>query len=281
MLSWNTVSMEIGTQQSQQTPESLPAQTPPPTNPSKPRLWKISIIIFSAILVIALAGISIMLSLQQKNKSATPLDNALIQKIAKELPIPKITMIPITLAPTSSSQPTVGPTTSPTQSSSITPIPQNWSIYNNTSFNFSLSYPSELTTQENSHGLGVTDIAFATAANIDSQNLPEYQILIYPKTIGKLIGQDFDEFYSLPAQSTQLMTSQASAPQQFTKNRNITINSFRAFEYTTTSSPPNPNEESEIGIYIEIGENTLIISTGESNKTTLDYMLSTFKSPNP
>jgi len=155
--------------------------------------------------------------------------------------------------------------------------PSNWKTYNNTSFNFSLSYPLELTIQEKSHGLGVSDISFNNP-NANPQNAPEYQILIYPKAIGNLIGQDFDQFYALPEQNTQLMTSEGNAPQQFTKVGNITINGMRAFNFRTTSDPPDPTEETEIGTYIKLKEDTLIISTGESNKTSLDYMLSTFKS---
>jgi hypothetical protein len=74
------------------------------------------------------------------------------------------------------------------------------------------------------------------------------------------------------------MTSEATTPQQFTKIKNTTIYGLRAFDFMTTASPPDPTEEAEIGTYIELGKNTLIISTGESNKSTLDYMLSTFKS---
>ncbi len=263
--------------------QSEPISTPP--NLTKPRyFWKILLICITIIIIIV-AGASILIFSQLKsitktdNKNSSqssPLDNPIILKMAEKLPIPKITFVPITLAPTitpSGINPQPSPTPIP-----LTIQPSNWKTYNNTSFNFSLSYPLELTIQEKSYGLGVTDISF-TNPNGNPQNAPEYQILIYPKTIGKLIGQDFDQFYALPEQSTQLMTSEGNTPQQFTKVGNITINGMHAFNFRTTASPPDPTEETEIGTYIELKENTLIISTGESNKTSLDYILSTFKSP--
>lgn len=281
--SWNTVSMPIDTQPPQNMPQ--PILEPASPNPPKPRnFWKILLISITVIVIITTAGAGILIFSQlksitetnnSKSSQSSPLDNPLILKMVEKLPIPKITFVPITLAPTT-------PLSQTNPQSTSTPYrptmqPSDWKTYNNISFNFSLSYPQELTTQENSHGLGVTDISF-TNPNSNPQNAPKYQILIYPKTIGNLIGQSFEQFYNLPAQSTQLMTSEATTPQQFTKIKNTTINSLRAFNFRTTSDPPDPAEEAEIGTYIELGESTLIISTGESNQTILDHILSTFKS---
>lgn len=267
--------MPIDTLPPQEIPQPIPQSTPP--NPTKPSsFWKLLLIFIAVILIITIAGAGILIFSRLKNKPASSLDNALILKMAEKLPIPKITFVPITLAPaTPSSQAGQQPTSEPYQP---TIEPSNWKTYKNTSINFSLNYPSELTTQEKSHGLGVTDISFINP-NSNPQNALKYQILIYPKTIGNLIGPNFEQFYNLPSPSTQLMTSENSAPQQFTKIKNTAIYGLRAFDFRTTSDPPDPTEEAEIGTYIELGKNTLIISTVESNKTVLDYMLSTFKSP--
>lgn len=283
-LSWNTVFMPSDSQQLQETPQ--PISQPSPSNPPKQRnFWKMLLAFIAVIIIIPIVAATIMFFSKDKNNAKTanekssqnsPLNNPLIQKMAEKLPIPKITIIPITLAPTATPSQTdpqpisTQPTTPPSNNIPL----ESMKTYKNTSFNFSLDYPSELKIQENSYGLGVADISFVSPVNPN----PQYQILIYPKTIGRLIGQDFDQFYALPAQTTQLMTSEASSPQQFTKIKNTTINGLRAFDFRTTSDPPDPNEEAEIGTYIELGENTLIISTRESNKATLYHMLSTFKS---
>jgi hypothetical protein len=284
----------------QETPQSITQPTTTLNTPKFRNFLKVFLITILLFLVFATAGAGYQLFSQQKNSTnpginkspqSSPLDNPFIQKVAEKLPIPKITFVPITITPTltpnqTNPQPNgqqanslTPPQNQPTtQTSNITPLTQNWNTYNNTSLNFSLTYPSGLTLHENSHGLGVTDISFTSPDNTNAQNAPDYQILIYPKSIGKLIGQDFNELFALTSNSTLRMTSDASAPQQFTKIGNITINGLRAFDYTTTSDPPDPSEEPEIGTYIELGENTIIISTGESNKAILDHMLSTFKS---
>lgn len=253
-----------------------------PSNGTKPQLLSLQ-----RLLLLLLAAIIIILTIitgnlfskpknnikteNKKSSQNSPLDNPLIQQMTEKLPIPKITMIPITLPPISPSQ------INPQTSNPNNPLPSSWKTYKNASRNFSLSYPSELITQENSHGLGITDITFINT-NSHPQNSLKYQILIYPRTIGNLIGQSFDQFYALPPQTTYLITTDSSSPQQVTKIENIKINYLRGLTFRTTSDPPSPTEETEIGVYIELKDNIFIISTGESNKTILDYMLSTFKS---
>ncbi len=248
------------------------------SHPAKRHSYLKFIIILITLFLIFAVGGGLLLFFQQKNftkisKQDSPLDNPLVLKLAEKLPIPKITLVQITLTPTNilSSQPPIQP--SPT----VPPLPQNWNTYNNSSLNFSLSYPSVLIINEKSHGLGVTEISLTGNTSPDPEVTPDYQILIYPKAIGKLIGQDFDQYYTLAASSTQSMTSDASSPQQFTKIRNFKINELRAFEFRTTSDPPDPFVEGEIGTYIEIDGSTLIISTGESNKSILDHMIASFK----
>lgn len=289
--SWNTVLMPTDTQPQPSIAQPI-SESSTLSNPSKtkPRnLWKILVIFFAIITIITASAVGIFIFSQfnsniktennKKSSQNSPLDNPLILKMAEKLPIPKITFIPITLTPTSPASPT-----NLTQTPNLSPLAQSqippgiWKTYKNSSFNFSLNYPAELTVQEKSHDLGIADISFSNP-NGNPQNGPKYQILIYPKIIGNLIGQNFDQLYALAPQDTLLMTSESSTPQQFTKINNNTINSLRAFKFRATSDPPDPAEEAEIGAYIELGENTLIISTGESNQTILDYMLSTFKSP--
>ncbi len=243
--------------------------------PSKPperrKLRKLFIICIGLLSIFVIAGIGIMIFSPQKDiKKSFSLDNPEILKLAEKLPIPKITMVPITLAPTVQNQVSV-------EQSSVKTKPQSWNIYKNTTFNFSMEYPSDLKALEKSHGMGVADISFKSPTNSYTQGAADYQILIYPKIIGGLIGQDFDKLYALVSPSTQRMTSESSVPQQFTKISNMTISGLRAFNFRTTSDPPDPYAEAEVGVYIEIEGGTLIISTKESNAAILDQMISTFK----
>jgi hypothetical protein len=56
-----------------------------------------------------------------------------------------------------------------------------------------------------------------------------------------------------------------------------TISNLRAFDFRSTSDPPELTIEAEIGIYLEIEGSTLIISTGESNRAILEHMIATLK----
>jgi hypothetical protein len=191
-------------------------------------------------------------------------------KIAEKLPIPKITLIPITQTPTTGI-PVLTSEPQPTISTIITALA--WNTYSDTEFAFSIEYPPGYKVQKSYHGLGVSDISFI---NLDN-NKVNYQMLIYPDSIGKLIGQDFDNLYSLPDDSTHLMNSEGGSQQQFTKIGNKTLNNRRAFEFSTASHPVKPDYEAEIGVYIDLGGSVLLISTTESNKSNLDRIISTFR----
>ncbi len=270
-----------------QKPEDLPAgrqELPKLPKPSKSRRSR-KILYILIIILLILLGLSTALPLlskstnpAKKTSNNSALDNPLIQKMAKKLPIPKITMTLVTLAPT----PTFAiypPTLQPTLKEPITNN-QNWKTYNNTTLNFSLSYPSYLTIKENEYGFGVADISFSTTANADPQNSnPDYQILIYPDTISKLIGHDFNTLYALPANTTERMTSKTTKPQLYTKIKNKTINGYQAFDFETSDDPPDPYIQPETGTYIKFENNSTLISTGQNNRKTLDQILSTFKSP--
>lgn len=238
-------------------------------NLPKPKKFSKILILFAILIIILIIGLFSFSFLQQNNNKAqiSPLNNPIIEKMAEKLPIPKITYTPVTGSPSESS------------SSSLLPLPKEWKTYKNIALNFSLEYPSNLIVKENIHKFGVADISFIDSSNTE-EDIIEYQLLFFPKSIGKIIGQDFDKLYTLPAKSTESMTSEASSPQLFTKIENATIDKSRAFSYMTTSNPVDPTEEAEYGVYIEFNDNILIISTGESQKTILNHMVYTFKTIN-
>ncbi|MBU3979122.1 hypothetical protein KKE68_05490, partial [Patescibacteria group bacterium] len=100
--------MPINTQPPQDMPQ--PILEPAPSNPPKPRnFWKILLISITVIVIITTAGAGILIFSQlksitetnnSKSSQSSPLDNPLILKMVEKLPIPKITFVPITLAPT-------------------------------------------------------------------------------------------------------------------------------------------------------------------------------------
>jgi len=271
--------------------ENSPTQ-PPPKKRNILKIILITLLILFLISAIGFVGLFFYIQQSLKNDdgkklSEDVLNNPAVQKMAEQLPIPKITMVPITVAPTQEITPGTIQQSSSTQGSTIIGntqlqptnqpvLPQEWKKYTNTSLEFSIDYPDQMEFEENSRGLGVWDIYFYSDQTSDIQDI---QILVYPVAIGKLIGQDFEQLYSLPDNSTQLMTIEGSDPQQYTKIVNKTVSGLRALDFKTTSDPPDPNVEAESGVVIELDDSILIISTGESDKAILDKMLTTFKYP--
>ena len=250
-------------------PQEMPKQAP-----KKRNFLKVFIICF-IVLIIVLSSVLYFSIPNSKSKTNNPLNNPVIMKMAEKLPIPKITMVPITLIPTIS-------ISQPAGSQSFVPVPtltENWSTYKNSALNFSIEYPTGLKVNENLQSFGVGNIVINSPDNNNSQNNPDYEILIYPSAIGKLIGQDFEVLYALPAPSTERLTmgNTRNKPRQFTKLANRIISGYKAFNYSTTDDPPDPSLQTEIGTYIEIGDSTLIISTSEYNQAILDHMLSSLK----
>lgn len=235
------------------------------------------ILILFIVISIFTAPVIFLLSLRGNDEAKNAdtlnkaLENPVIQKLAEQIPVPKITMEPITAD--SSIYLTPAPTL---ESIDDEFLRDKWKEYVNQENKFSLLYPENLSAHENPHGLGVVDISFEKTTGGDERAY-EYQILIYPKTIGKLIGQDFDQLYALEPQSVFKMTSQNSTPQQFTKIVNVTVDDFRALRFRTTAYPPDPEIEAEVGAYIENENSVIILSTGENNLSDIDYMLTTFK----
>lgn len=157
---------------------------------------------------------------------------------------------------------------------------QIWLTYQNPTYHFSLNYPGNLQLKQTNEGLGVTSIELRSSQNLDESYSPDYQFLIFSKTVGDIIGQNFDTFYGMSNNSSETMKGmQSTSEEQFTKLDIRTISSLRALDYQTTASPPVPNQEPEVGTYIEIGDNVFITSTEARNKTTLDQILTSFTYP--
>src|SRR5205085_495190 len=84
--------------------------------------------------------------------------------------------------------------------------------YQNSSYNFSFTYPGTLQVKENSYGLGVSSISFT-----NSSGDTDFQALIFPKNIGNLIGQNFDTYYAMANNTTTVIKSPQGDSQQITK----------------------------------------------------------------
>jgi hypothetical protein len=259
------------------TPENSTNEIPP----AKPRklLKKILITLSISILsIIILTGIGTYFLAKQLLPSATNpnepqdaakiLNNPVVKKMIQTAPIPKVTMIPITV--------TLSPTLVTSGTESANALPTSWKTYQNASYKFSINYPGNDTYQENNHGLGVIDVVFFDTTQGSSADSPDYQFLLFPKSIGSLIGQDFDALFNLPNPSAQILKINNTS-QQFTKLQNTTINGLRAFTFQSTSYPPVADEEPQVGDYIEMGDNILTISAGQSNQATLNSMSASFK----
>jgi hypothetical protein len=150
--------------------------------------------------------------------------------------------------------------------------------YHNNAYKFSLPIAKDLKINEKPYGFGVSSVEMR-APDTTSDYGPDFQMLIFPKAIGAQIGQDFDKYYGLADNTTQEIKDTSGTTVKFTKIKNRTVNNLRAFDFTSGSLPADPNEEAEIGVYIEMGTDTLVISTPESNKAKLDTMLANFKYP--
>lgn len=220
-----------------------------------------------------------------KNKLNSALDNPVVMKVAESLPIPKITLVPVTLMPVSPTQAQGGAGEGLVDNMSETGgsdtlagmFDTERSTYVNNELKFSIDYPTDYKVEENSYGLGVSQVNFISPNNNDPANYPDMQMLIYPSQIGKLIGQDFDSLYSLDINSTQKMSSGTIEPRLFTVVEKKLIGGNKAFDFTTTDDPPDENKEVETGTYIYARDMIFIISTGESGKTLLEKMILTFR----
>ena len=229
----------------EQTPPSVPPVPPAPEQP-KPRkrsVWKILLVIFGVLLLIFLLGAAFII----------------YQLQSKGLTMDKIS-------------PKAVPTSTVTKSNNTT------SDYKNNAYKFSMPIASDLKIKESPYGFGVTSVEMR-AADTPQEYGPDFQILVFPKAIGEQIGQDFNKYYDFAPNTTQEIKDPAGSVVKFTKVKNRSVGGLRGFEFTSIASPAEPDIEPEIGVYIELGTDTMVISTPESNRTELETMLTDFKYP--
>lgn len=160
----------------------------------------------------------------------------------------------------------------------IAPRNTTTNTYKNQNYNFSMPIEKDLQVKETPYGFGVTSV------ELRSENTPadygaDLQMLVFPKALGVAIGQDFDKQYSLPENTKQEIKDPSGAAQNFTKVRNRMVKDLRAFEFTSSPIPADPELEAEIGIYIEMGNDVLVVTTGESHRDQLEAMLADFTYP--
>lgn len=171
---------------------------------------------------------------------------------------------------------------SQTKNVALSPIPTGFKEYSNAKQKFKVSYPEDLSLKEQSYGFGVNTVELRTDTNKDTANAPDVQILTVPKAIAKAVGQDFDIYYDMPANSTKIISGKLKGiegEEQFTKVKNREIQGLRAVEYSSLPTPNKDNVEAEIGVFIETGNDMTIIATGESQREDLEKILATFTYP--
>ena len=227
-----------------ETPET-PVSEPTQPEPKKRSIIKIIFIILGIILVLFFLAVGAAIYYLQQN-------GITLDRISPKAPVPTSTVINNT-----------GGTSN---------------TYHNNAYKFSMPYPKELKISEKPYGFGVSSVEMR-APDTPEDNGADIQMLIFPKAIGAQIGQDFDKYYSLADNTSEEIKDPSGTTVKFTKIKNRTVSNLRAFEFSSTSVPADPDTEAEIGVYIEMGKDTLVMSTPESNKAKLDAMLVDFKYP--
>lgn len=155
---------------------------------------------------------------------------------------------------------------------------QSWNTYQNKGYKFSVDFPGNLQMQEKVQGFGVSSIDFKYP-QAAADDAAEFQMLTLPKSFGKMVGQDFDEFYAMSPNESKIIGTKDTGQQKITKIRNRSVNGLRAYDFQSTANPPEPEEELTIGTSIETGTSTVMITSWESNRNDFEKMLSTFKYP--
>lgn len=228
-----------------QAPQPVP-QTPPPQQPpqapepatSSKKPFINTLLIISIIIVLGAAGIFVL----KNNKSSTP-------KTTNQ---------------------------SSGKTGSLGPKPKQVGLtsYTNNESKFSLQYPEELQAKENNVGMGVSTVELRSEENLDEDYVADIQMLTMPKYLAKAVGQDFDEYYNMSDNTSKTITAEDQS-RVITKVKNRTINNQRAFEFKSTDGASDADDVT-IGVYIEIGDKMLIISTQEDNRAELEKMLENF-----
>lgn len=157
------------------------------------------------------------------------------------------------------------------------PLPAGWKIYENNDCQIKFSYPSADTLQTKSYGFGVSSVTVE-----DSKGNTDFQILLLPESLGQAVGQNFDSYYAMPANTTKTIKnplSQGNATEKFTKISNRNVNGNQALDYQSIASNAKPGTIPEIGTFIKVGSNLVLISTGQENKQNLGKILNSFRYP--
>ena len=154
------------------------------------------------------------------------------------------------------------------------PVPTGWKTYTNTDTKVKFAYPPDDHTKTSSYGFGATSISLQKA-----NNTIDFQILFVPKSLAQVVGQNFDTYYAMPDKTSKVIKSPLAkdhTTEKFTKIRNRSVNGLQALDYQSIASDAKPGSKPEIGTFIVTGDTIVLISTGASNKTKLEQMLSSF-----
>lgn len=156
-------------------------------------------------------------------------------------------------------------------------VPKDWKKYTSPDKAFSFSYPPTMKLKETAHQFGIINVE---VRGIDPQKpsvTSDVQMLFMPKTLAMAVGQDFEKYYKAPNNTTTTITSplsQESTQQNLTKLNNITVDGNRAFRYQSAAKN-TANSQTEAGIFIEAGNNLLLISPSQASKSTMDNIVNT------
>lgn len=160
----------------------------------------------------------------------------------------------------------------------IAPRNSTTNTYQNQNYKFSLPISTDVDVKETPYGFGITSVEMRESDTAEDEH-PDVQMLLFPKGLAAAVGQDFDKFHAAPNNTTEEISVPTGESVLFTKVKNRTVNNLRAFEFISSSNPPDPNIQKEIGVYIEMGTDVVILSTGELNRAKLEEMLVDFKYP--
>jgi hypothetical protein len=160
--------------------------------------------------------------------------------------------------------------------SQVTPAktPTGWKKYTNTDMHFAFSYPATDTLKTSSYGFGVTNVLLE-----DASGTTDFQILLLPKSLAQAVGQDFDSYYAMQDNTTKIIKSpmsQDNTTEKFTKIRDRSIAGLQALDYQSIASNAPSGTQPEIGTLLSSGDNVILISTNQNNKTVLEQLLSSF-----
>ena len=154
--------------------------------------------------------------------------------------------------------------------------PAGWKTYSNSIYQLQFAYPPTDKPVEKSYGFGVSSVTLQRA-----KGQTDTKLLLLPKSLADTVGQNFDDYYAMPdntTKSVQNPLSQDKTTEKFTKIRNRTLDGDQALDYQSIAANAKPGTKPEIGTFIEMGDNLVLISTGQDNKQNLEKLLYTVTS---